>query len=164
VDRAERAALADLAHLERQDEVAGVLAEAETLVERERLRVRVQEEMRGAACAQVLDHRVDEQAPGALPPARPGHVEVADVAVMLLQPGGHEPDRLAVVLGEEERVGVERALELRAVGLPACVRPGRRRRALRLPLLPERLQRREVVLARVPDGHAGGKRRRPLSR
>jgi hypothetical protein len=66
VDGAVRAPAADLAHLEWQDEVARLLAEAEPLVEVERDRVRVHKEVRRAARTQVLDHRLDECVPGAL--------------------------------------------------------------------------------------------------
>ena len=164
VDRPEGTAFTHRAHLERQDEVARLLAESERLVEGERVRIRVEEEMCRPASAEVLDHGVDERPPGSLTPAGIGDEEVADPREVILEPGGDEADRLAVLLGEEERVRVERLLELRAVGLPADVRPWGRRCALGLPALPQPLQGVEVVGGRVADRHAGGKRRRPVRR
>jgi hypothetical protein len=164
VDRAVRAAGADLAHLEREDEVARALAKAEPLVEAERVGGRVDEEVGGAAGAQVLDHGLDERAADAVAPSRLGDVEVADPAVVLLEPRADEADGRPVLLRQEERVRVERAAELGLVRLPARVRPRGRGRPLRLPALPERAQRLEVVLGGVPDGHSGGWRRRPVRR
>jgi hypothetical protein len=120
--------------------------------------------VRRAPRAQVLDHGVDEQAPGAVSAARLRDIEVADLGEVIVEPGGDETDRAAVLLREKERVRVERPLELGLVRLPGHVRPGRRLPALRLPLLPERAQRVEVVGGRVTDGHAGGKRRSPVKR
>ena len=49
MDRAERAAGADLAHVELEHEVARHLPEAEQLVEAQRVRMAVDQEVRGAA-------------------------------------------------------------------------------------------------------------------
>ena len=76
---------------------------------------------------------------------RSGDVEVPDPGDVLLEPGRDEADRLAVLLGEEEPVRVERAFDLGLVRLPARVRPGRRGRALGLPELPEPLNGLEVA-------------------
>jgi hypothetical protein len=164
VDRAVGAPAPDRAHLEWQDEVARLLAEAEPLVEVERGRVRVHEEVCRAARTQVLDHRLDECVAGSLAAARLEDVEVADSREVILEPRCDEPDRTAVRLGQEERVRVERLLELGPVRFPAHVRPGRRLGAFRLPLLPERLERVEVGGGGVADRHAGGKRRSPVRR
>ena len=79
-----------------------------------------------SAGPEVLDHGVDKRAPGAFTATAVGDVEVADPREVILEPGGDEPDRLAVLLGEEERVRVERPLELGSVGVPADVCPRRR--------------------------------------
>ena len=164
VDRAERAPAANSADLERQDEVARILAEAELLVERERLQVRAQDEVRGASGSQVLDHGLDERTPGSLAAAALDDVEVTDPADVLLEPGRDEAEHLAVLLGEEQRVRRQGAFELGAVRIPAGVGPPRWGRAVGLPQLPEPLNGFEVVVCAVADGHAGGKRRRPVRR
>ena len=163
VDRAVRAAGADLAHLELEHEVAGLLAEAELLVEGERLEVGAQEQVRRAARAQVLDHGLDELASGATASSGLVHIQVTDARDVVLEPRGDEADDLAVLLGEEEPVGRERAIELGLVRLPARVRVGRSL-ALGLPELPEPLQRRAVVVGPVTDRHAGGMTLRPVRR
>ena len=164
VDRAERAAAADGAHLEWQHEVARLFAEAEPVVERQCLQVRVQDQVRRTPGSHVVDHGLDERAPDSFAATALGDVDVADPGEMLLEPGGDEADHLAVLFREEEPVGTERALELRPVRIPARVGPGRRGRALGLPALPEPLNGLEVVVCAVADGHAGGNTRSPVRR
>ena len=156
--------LPDGAHLERQHEIARLLAEAEPVVERQRVQVRVQDQVRRAPGSHVLDHGLDQRAPDSFAATALGDVDVADPGDVLLEPGGDEADHLAVLLGEEEPVRTEGAFELGPVRIPARVGPGRRGRALGLPALPEPLNGVEVDVCAVADRHEGGNKRRPVRR
>jgi GAF domain-containing protein len=164
VDRTERAAAAHTAHLERQHEIARLLAEAQPVVERQGLQVRVQDEVRGTPCSHVLDHGLDQRAAHSFAALALDDVDVPDPGEMLLEPGGDEADHLAVLLGEEEAIRTERAFDLGPVRIPARVCPGRRSRAFGLPELPEPLNSFEVVVCAVTDRHVGGRRRKPVRR
>ena len=153
MDRAERAAAADLAHLEGEHEIPRLLAEAEPVVEGQRVEVRVQAEVPRATRAHVLDDRVDERLAGAVPALGLAHEEVADVRDVPVDPGAREANRLAVSLRDEEAVRIERALDLLARRLPARVGPGGKRVDVADELEPERANELAIGGGGVADGH-----------